>query len=603
MDMIYPQSAHLFNIPVMGTGFTVDSPLHVARYGISSVIAMVDDLLIEQMRQYHSEQNGIAFEPIRQSDDDHRARRVTAYFNLLDQLISQQVSALQASPFEEGSEITRYFDLLPEGELKRRYEAMLAMEAGAERTALENELRAQAVPGTIDVNIMTKMDRDGYQGSTKLEPEFSDAMSALRGYAQSTVASNIIFSAGMNPRLYGYAAQFDDFFPNEAGELKKKIVLKVTDYRSALIQGKYLAKRGLWVSEFRIESGLNCGGHAFATQGNLMGPVLEQFKQNRAELMASLHKIYAKAIGKRDASIDCTEPREMRITVQGGIGTATEQAFLQEYYQVDGTGWGTPFLLVPEATNVDEDHLQMLAAAGKEDVYLSTSSPLDVRFWSLRNSTSEKQRLERIESGTPGSPCPKRHAAMNSEFTEVPICPSSREYQTKKLEALDAASELTDRARTYLKEYALTKACICHELAGGVLKKCGISNEIKVAICPGLSITDFSQIATLEEMVGHIYGRLSLLTNGDRQHMFVRELTLYVENLKEELALISEELSTKSKDYYATFKENLLEGIEYYQKIASAFIAEEQGRFIEGLNSLQKEIEEIRIECAQPSAG
>jgi len=30
---------HSFHIPVMGTGFTIDTPLKVARYGISSVIS------------------------------------------------------------------------------------------------------------------------------------------------------------------------------------------------------------------------------------------------------------------------------------------------------------------------------------------------------------------------------------------------------------------------------------------------------------------------------------------------------------------------------------------------------------------------------------
>ena len=68
----------------------------------------------------------------------------------------------------------------------------------------------------------------------------------------------------MNPRLYGYIANFKDFFPDVNGKIKKKIVLKVSDYRSAIIQGKFLAKKGLWVSEYRIESGLNCGGHALS---------------------------------------------------------------------------------------------------------------------------------------------------------------------------------------------------------------------------------------------------------------------------------------------------------------------------------------------------
>ena len=44
-------SPHSFHIPVMGTGFMIDAPLRVAKYGISSVISLVDDVLIEQMRQ------------------------------------------------------------------------------------------------------------------------------------------------------------------------------------------------------------------------------------------------------------------------------------------------------------------------------------------------------------------------------------------------------------------------------------------------------------------------------------------------------------------------------------------------------------------------
>ena len=44
---------HTFHIPVMGLAFTVDSPLKVARYGISSVVSIVDDILIEKMREYY----------------------------------------------------------------------------------------------------------------------------------------------------------------------------------------------------------------------------------------------------------------------------------------------------------------------------------------------------------------------------------------------------------------------------------------------------------------------------------------------------------------------------------------------------------------------
>ena len=75
------------------------------------------------------------------------------------------------------------------------------------------------------------------------------------------------------------------------GYIKKKIVLKVSDYRSAIIQGKFLAKKGLWVSEYRIESGLNCGGHAFATDGLLMGPILSEFRDNKDELVKQTYEV------------------------------------------------------------------------------------------------------------------------------------------------------------------------------------------------------------------------------------------------------------------------------------------------------------------------
>ena len=47
--------AHSFHIPVMGIGFTIDSPLKVAQYGIDSVISLVDDILLEKLRKMYSE--------------------------------------------------------------------------------------------------------------------------------------------------------------------------------------------------------------------------------------------------------------------------------------------------------------------------------------------------------------------------------------------------------------------------------------------------------------------------------------------------------------------------------------------------------------------
>ncbi len=595
------RGGHTFHIPVMGTGFSIDTPLRVARYGISSVISLVDDVLIEQMRKVHCRRAEEPYEEIGGHDEDARARRITAYLNLIDGLVRQQVQTLQALPFEADSDITRYYEMLPETSLKRAYREMLATTDPAEKARKQDELRRLALPGTIDVNIMTKLDRDTYRNGKKLPPEFADAMAALRGYANSSLASSIIFSAGMNQRLYAYATRFADFSPDQDGVIKKKITLKVSDWRSAMIQGKFLAKRGLWVSEFRIESGLNCGGHAFATKGLLLGPILEEFRLNKAEFRETLHAIY-NAARKKDGRSCVDTPLETRITAQGGIGTTAENELLLRYYRLDATGWATPFLLVPEVTNVDEAHLRKLSMATDRDVYLSDTSPLGIPFWSLRSSASEEARRRRIQEGKPGSPCPKGFLVSNTEFTEVPICRASRVYQRRKLAHL-AEEGLSARQLPVVKEDVLAKACICHEVGGTATLKNGIDPDATPVVCCGPNISNFSKIATLQEMVSHIYGRLSLLTNPDRPHMFIRELAIYIDHLRGEFEKYSLELSARAPKHFREFKENLLSGIEYYRSRAEHFIDEKRHRFLDDLQLLREALERMTLAANNKSGS
>jgi hypothetical protein len=580
-----PRSAHTFHIPVMGTGFMIDAPLRVAKYGISSAISLVDDVLIEQMRKFHCELAAEPYDEIASDAEDARARRITAYLNLLDRLIGRQVDLLQSSPFEPGSEITRYYEMLPRSPLSQVYREMLATNDAEQRRGQQELLRRLAVPGTIDVNIMSKGDRDVYRNGEKLPARFSDASAALRGYAESSLRSSIIFSAGINPRLYGYAAEFDDFLPDAAGVLKKKIILKVSDYHSAAVQGRFLAKRGLWVSEYRVESGLNCGGHAFATKGLLLGPILEEFQRSKRELIEQLHVAYNRALAQRGRAV-LSEPQAVRVTVQGGIGTAAEDTMLREVYGVDGTGWGTPFLLVPEVTNVDDEHLAKLAAVSNGDVYLSDSSPFGIPFWNLRTSASEEARRRRIAEGRPGSPCSRGYARLfNTEFTSQPICTASRQYQELKLRQL-AAEDMPEERRDAIRRKVLAKSCICHDLAGGATLKHGIDPAATSAVCCGPNITSFSAVASLEQMVGHIYGRISLVTDPDRPHMFLRELALYIDYLRRELDERDLGLSTNTPEYFREFRENLLEGIAYYRRITSRLPAESRHRFTEELEEL-----------------
>jgi len=219
---------HTFHIPVMGTAFSIDAPIKVARYGIHSVISLVDDTLIEQMRKFYCEQEGAAYTPITKYEDDFRARRITAYLDLMDVIVKRQFAELKASAFEPGTEISKYFEMLPEDSvLKAAWRHMLSCTDPKLKADLQKNLRESIKPGDINVNIMTKLDRNNYDNQGALLPaEFSDALSALRGYAQSSVQSAIVFSAGFNRRLYGYAEQFKDFYADATGNIKNSLLKK-----------------------------------------------------------------------------------------------------------------------------------------------------------------------------------------------------------------------------------------------------------------------------------------------------------------------------------------------------------------------------------------
>jgi hypothetical protein len=514
---------------------------------------------------------------------------------MLNDVVENQVQELQNSPFEEGSEITRYYNLLPECDLKATYREFLAEDDPGHRAELEAFLRRSAVPGKIEVNIMTKLDHMPYRKGQPLGRRHSDATTALRGYAHSRVSSCIVFSAGLNSSLYGYLPEFEDFMPDSRGVSRKTVTLKVSDYRSAIIQGRFLAKRGIWVSEFRVESGLNCGGHAFASKGFLLGPILEEFRTKRGELTELLHRDYNKGLAKRGLpALD--EPRELLISVQGGIGTASEHSALLQYYKLDHAGWATPFLLVPEVTCVDDVHLERLCAATAEDVCMSNGSPMGIPFWLLKTAESEQVRKKRIADGTPGSPCPKGFLRFSTEFSERPMCRAARNYQKKKLTEVEQA-DIPDELRNVLREDILAKACICHDLAGGATIKYGVDPDAHTAVCPSGNIAYFDRVITLEEMVDHIYGRVSLLKGAERPHMFIREIGLYIEYLYKELERFSVGIREREISYYAEFKENLMQGIQYYQKLFTKFVHEHQDKFVHDLSEMKSRLEKLKVDA------
>src|SRR5690554_3262198 len=454
-------SLHTFHIPVMGIAFTIDTPIKVAHFGINSTLSIIEDNLIEVMRKYYYQQNDEVYVPIPAKEENSRAKRITDYLNLMQRIVSSKMETLKASALETGSDLAKYFEMLPDSSLLRqKYQEWYSIIDTEEKKSTEEFLKKNLVPGAIEVNIMTKVDKEQLDKNKEPIENGSDALTALKGYAECDLSNSaLVLSAGMNPRLYNYMEGFSAFDAYEWGKFHKKVIIKVSDYRSALIQGKYLAKKGIWVSEFRIESGLNCGGHVFATQGLLMGPILQEFKEKRHELINSQFELYNPAlIAKGKEGFD--RPHPIRITVQGGIGTSGEDILLREYYQVDGTGWGTPFLLCPEATTVDENTLELLANSTEKDVVRSKASPLGVEFNYLKGTTAEKERLDRIKRDKPGSPCTEKLLESNTEFTDTPICTASVKYQKLKLEQLKTL-DLPDAEYDRQVDEVLSKECLC----------------------------------------------------------------------------------------------------------------------------------------------
>jgi len=143
---------HAFHIPVLGLAFSIDSPLKVAQFGISSVLSVVDDELIERVRHYYAQAHQIPYLAIGKHDEDARANRITAYLNLVHDLVGQQIQRLKNETFNLSSDLTKYFELLADkNPLKLAYQRMLQSTDQSNKQRLEQELREAVEAGSIDI--------------------------------------------------------------------------------------------------------------------------------------------------------------------------------------------------------------------------------------------------------------------------------------------------------------------------------------------------------------------------------------------------------------------------------------------------------------------
>ncbi|MFO8002083.1 MAG: hypothetical protein R6U46_12630 [Marinilabilia sp.] len=591
---------HTFHVPVMGIGYTIDSPLKLAHLGITSVVSLVDDMLMEKMREFHTRKAGLPFKGITARMDDFRAERITAFLDMMDAMVKQKVETLKSSLQSNSGEAWKYFELLPDTSLLKK--KFLTLRQHVTVKELRGWMHDNIWPGQIDVNIMTKLDKENYQNNEKLPVAYNDAHAALRGFAKSNLTSSLVLSAGMNPRLFSYLEEWDDFYPDETGYLRKKVTLKVSDYRSALVQGKMLAKKGIWVSEYRIESGLNCGGHAFATQGNLMGPVLEEFKKNRESLITTQFETLQQALAGKNRT--CPElPPQLRISAQGGVGTSAEHEFLLDHYGMDSVGWGTPFMLVPEAVSIDRGTIGRLSLAREKDLYLSNISPLGVPFNNLKGNTKDVEKDQKIRDDVPGSSCIKHYCSLNKEFSDKPVCTASRGYQRKKLASLERSSFFSANDFREAKESITEKSCICVGLGTSALLANNIDTSLEgsgVSVCPGPNMAYFSREVSLKEMMGHIYGTQNIMERNDRPNMFIRELELYVDFLENKIQTTDSDSRESAK--LVTFGKALEQGVEYYRNLFSEHFSTSEGpdaKILQRLEQLEMQIKGIeeRLRC------
>ncbi len=336
-----------------------------------------------------------------------------------------------------------------------------------------------------------------------------------------------------------------------------------------------------------------------------MGPILEEFNNNRALLVESMQEVFIKALTEKGRVIP-EKQLPIKVTAQGGVGTSEEHQFLIDHYKVDSVGWGTPFLLVPQAVNVDKDTLDKLKFAKENDLYLSNISPLGVPFNSLRGNTKDIEKTFLIKGGKPGSLCPKKNVALNNEFTQRGICTASRQYQELKLKELDGESISKEE---YKAKYdrIVEKSCICVGLGTSALlvNKLDTKREGEgVSVCPGPNMAYFSKKMKLKEMIDHIYGRANVISRQDRPNMFIKELNIYIDYLKNKIAEAGSLRTPKQDKYFSSFISNLQDGIDYYSNLFSelkeAFKDKKESILTELKNS-RKDLQILNLEIADNS--
>ena len=232
---------------------------------------------------------------------------------------------------------------------------------------------------------------------------------------------------------------------------------------------------------------------------------------------------------------------------------------------------------------------------------MSNISPLGVPFNSVKGTTNEFWKQKRIDENNAGSSCPKRLLALSKEHDEKGMCTASKKYQDIKLEELNNKKDTISISEFEKMKTKITdKSCLCV----GLVNAAYLENDIKIkgqqqgiVICPGPNLAYFDKEISLANMVKHIYGNANVMTDENRPNVFVKELKMYVDYLRNEISEYTNELSAGQIKKWNLFKTNLLAGIEYYEDLFSStnFFKEERSKIKNQIEKHKSELIEIEI--------
>ena len=138
----------------------------------------------------------------------------------------------------------------------------------------------------------------------------------------------------------------------------------------------------------------------------------------------------------------------------------------------------------------------------------------------------------------------------------------------KELEEQDLSKKDYDRRHNEIVE----KSCTCVGLGTTALLVNNLDTKVEgegVSICPGPNLAYYSQRMILTEIVDHIYQRANFVSRTDRPNMFIKELNVYLDYYKDQIAKSCLEMNAKKEKTLKSFAKNINDGISYYDNLYS----------------------------------